>query len=424
MNVSFYLSGAKHEMNTKNALEPNPGLGGTQFMVWYICYLLSLQEDIKVSLYTRQKDVDIPFVKTYHVINFEDFLSQCKNRNTDICVFVGHHINVKEIDLIDKYEIKSVVWSHTFETYKQINKYSKSKYIIRNVCVSKQQMLRIQDHKIFNKSTYIYNTVNPGNYSDFITNHKDTTKTITYLGNLYPNSGIEQLAKIWKKIERKSKSVKLVIIGGNELYNMKYKFTKLEKKKFDRLIQNSFYDKKGFLKNNVEITGVLKGYDKIKKMSQSTIGIANITPTGETFGIAAIEFQLLNVPVFSIKKLGLNDTVDDKKTGFLYKNYNKLAKKIIDFLNDRAYEKNKPNGYDFISTKFNPKDMTEQWVNLLYNIYENKKIYRNEHSYENFKLLKKIYYICRLKVRIIPPYIFFGYFAFKVKRVLQKYSPI
>lgn len=421
MRIAYFLRGAKNVMNKPSALEPNPGIGGTQYMVWYISYLLAQKKEMDIFMVTDELGINLPFLKNHYVNCVSDFLVFCKNEIIDIAVIIGHHITLKELKLIDYYKVKTIIWSHTLENYKQLNYYYKSDYIVKNICVSKEQMYRFYDHKTFGKSEYIFNTVNMLNYKSIIGDKTSNDPIITYIGNLYPNNGLEIIAEIWPKIEKKIPNAKLKIIGGNNLYNIKKSMTLIEKYKFYSAIKKGFYDENSNLKPNIEMTGVLTGFDKIKEMKNTTIGISNITPTGETFGIATIEFQLLNVPVFSMRKFGLLDTVNDGVTGYLCDNTKQLAEKIIYYLKNSQPVHTTNIGYDFISKKFDSKTIIDQWMKLFSKIMNGVTDIDDDRI--DVKKSYKIYGKIKIIIPFLPSRIFYEYYINKVRRLFQKFYP-
>ena len=100
-----------------------------------------------------------------------------------------------------------------------------------------------------------------------------------------------------------------------------------------------------------------------------------VNPTGktETFGISALDFESLGVPVVTIGKGGFLDTVIDHHTGLLYKRYDELVGNVVELLKDK--EKNIRFGEEGIclAESFAPQNIITQWHDLFELVYRDKE---------------------------------------------------
>lgn len=368
MKCGFYMIGQKKEIDYSKAFAPNPGIGGTQYLFLTIPYYLQKKyKDIEVTYiceYPESMPVDL---KSYYAKNFEECLEVCKRENIEILIIRGPYITSQHSQLIDKYKQKTIVWSHNSENYSSVKLMEKTKYIIKNVCVSKEQFDHLLDTNLYSKSCYIYNALD---FKDYIVSNEINSKKICYIGNLLPDSGYINLLRSWIKVKKAGCDGKLYIIGNNKLYSddllSKYRRKFAKQKKVEERVLNS-----EITKDSVIFLGLQRGVDKIKEMGSSYIGIANITPTGETFGLGVVEFEALGVPVVSLNKYGIRDTVLDGSTGILASNKKDLSKEILKLYNNKlVHDKLKNNGENFVRDKFDINTVVDEWHRLLSNPLE------------------------------------------------------
>lgn len=160
-------------------------------------------------------------------------------------------------------------------------------------------------------------------------------------------------------------------------------------------------------------------------MSESTIGIANITPTGETFGLAAIEFQALGVPVVSINKVGLKETVKSNETGILVNKKKDLADAIISLLIDKDKTNQLSiNAKDFVRRNFDIKFIVKDWI-VLFNSLPNTSLKTCQSSFSDDDFLEKLtqknFKIKQNRLLSwLPPIQFYKYVRYIFVRILEK----
>lgn len=360
------------------------------------------------------------------VVNYqsdEDAFKICGKQEIDYLIIRGPYIKDSIDKLIKWYSQKTIVWSHNLENYPSIRKMQNNPYIIKNVCVSNEQLYWLKDTKLYKKSTYIYNGVCFNEYKT-IYEHKKKFR-MCYIGNLYPRSGIETVASMWKIIHKKIPTAELWIIGGNNLYNtnvMRKSYSKKSFARLDRVIKQAFY-KDGKLDEDVHFTGVLRGRDKLKIMASAQVGIANVTDAGDTFGLGVVEFQALGVPVVSIGKYGMLETVKDGSTGILVNNRKQMAEAIVRLLNNPSVLKSvSENTTAFVCDRFEIKYVVDEWYKFLNdpdeynaNIFENSRMYNGKYFLKCNSCLKE-----KIGLRWLPSTLFYKYINYLFKRILEK----
>lgn len=364
MDICFFVENIKKSLDYSNMEHFNPGIGGTQYLFLEVALYLSRNTEHIIHMYSNTA-VDIGFDFDYQYVN--DVLSViniCAEKKYDILVIRGPIYDKRITHEIENKNLKVIIWSHNFESYDSIKLCEKSPNIVKYICVGNEQRDLLLDTGLYEKTETIWNALNFDQYPKRdIHNPK---KTVCYIGNLYPKSGYDNFAKAWMDIEKRIPDVELYIIGGNNLYTedaFKGRYSKRSINRLRKTIEHAFY-KNGKLKENIHFTGVLGGMEKLKIMQKATVGVANITVTGETFGLSLIEFEALGVPVVSIKYRGARETVCDGTTGILVKK-NQLADGIIKLLQDDMLASQMGNSArNFVNKQFDIRVIGEQWIRL------------------------------------------------------------
>ena len=428
MKIAFYLDNIKDEIDYQNYNVSNPGIGGTQYLIWTLASKLAERSnDIEVYVFTEKKVKFIKEIYSECVIDLKDAIKKAKDHNIDFFILRGPYIEISVIKYINECKLNVIVWSHNFENFRTIYNLSKCKYLVKNICVSSEQLNYLYDTKLYEKSTYIYNALNFNIFNNLKESNFDINeaKSICYMGNLYPNSGYEILLDIWKMIEKEyGNSISLKIIGSKDLYDSDKMKKRYSLKTFKRLEKKErvLYNKNGLLKENIKLYGIQGGEEKNDIMRNSHVGVANITPQGDTFGLSVVEFQALNVPVISINKDGVRETVVNNSTGILVNNKKELykaLKKILD--NETLRNELSINGYIEMKRRFDLDEIIKEWEELL---REPTKFNKKKDDFDKFCYDRKFIIWLNSKIKkiipILPSIMFYKYFKYVIKRFLQK----
>ena len=340
MRVGFYLeNGDYKDIDFSRPMEGNPGIRGTQYMIWTIAYFLNIKySDIETVLFApviEKMPCDLLCVESNSDL---EALKMAPEYNVDIMVLRTYTEDAEYYEYIEKCGIKCIMWSHNFENYRRAQVIYNTKSIKRNVCVGRQQYERLRDHPVFSKSVCIYNTLDFENYSKYP--ERGSRPIVTYVGALNSMKGFHILAHAWPKVLKKVPDAELYVIGSGSLgTSAKLGPHNLAVAVYEKKFMKYLCDKNGDIVPSVHFMGNMGGEDKKKIMGISRVGVANPTGKGETFCIVAIEFQALGVPVVSAKKNGTLDTVKDGKTGILVSDSNQLTNAIITLLENPEYAK-------------------------------------------------------------------------------------
>ena len=406
MRVAFYLDNTSHnKIDYSNPEGGNPGIGGSQYMFWIISYYLNKKyPDIELYLFAENIEKMPSEIRCCKVNDIIDVVKTAHEKSIDIIVCRGPHLKKDFCKELEKNNIKCIVWSHNFENYENAKLIAECGNIKRNVCVGKEQYDRLRDHSIFYKSTYIYNTITFNLYDNV--ECEKIPNSVCFLGSLHKAKGFRSLAKVWPDIEKKVPEAQLFVIGGGNLYDKSAKLGKygLAVEKYEKSFIKFLTDSDRKIKQNVHFMGVVGGNEKLELMKKSCVGVVNPTGVGETFCIGAIEFEALNVPVVTIRKYSLVETVCDKITGLLFKNNKEFVQNIVALLKNKELREDiEKNGNEFVKNKFSLDTIVNEWYNLLLDVYNDVKPNQNlqcENMWNNKKWIRE----ANRKVKKIFPF--------------------
>lgn len=426
--VAFYLDDIAPNTDYFTEHSPNPGIGGTQFLIWSVaCGLSERKNDLDITLFVNGKTKLPNHLKHAEVSNAIECIQLCSEQKFDYLILRSPIFDKQIVKAIEYYKVNTILWAHNFENYISYKILKKSRYIKKIVCVSKEQYNLLIDTDIFSKCTYISNGLWFDKY-DISNQHENNKKTICYMGNLYPRSGYETFLKCWGKIEAAIPDCELIIIGGNDLYNTSVmKSAGYSKKSFNRIqiLEQKYLYNNGKLKPNITKAGVKKGMEKLQLMAQCTVGVTNITDAGETFGLGAVEFQALGIPVVSIAKYGLLETVNDKISGILVKDKSKISDAVIDIVNNNELRRTlSEEGREFVQKNFEMSLILNKWEVFLHdvdNYFPAKKAETNSDIVNYTR--NNVYFvnsILRKHIPVLPPILFYKYLIYGIRRVFEK----
>ncbi|MBK0291290.1 glycosyltransferase family 4 protein [Bacillus sp. S34] len=387
MRICFYLDLDKHSnVDLKNPELGNPGIGGTQFMIWQLSYYLKKVTDNDIYVLSPNIDKLPDSLHSIKVDNIFEAINYSKTMGADIFVFRSVS-DSKVYDLIESIALKSIAWGHNFPDNIQLNYLANTENVVKYVCVGIEQYQMLRDHKVFLKSEPIYNALD---FTIYNKNDTEKEKIICYIGSIVPSKGFHILARNWSYIEKRHPDVKLRVIGSGQLYNRNQRLGPygVAEENYEKKFMRYLIDSEGNIKSSIEFLGILGGSEKIQKMSESRIGVVNPSGNTETFGIGAVEFQSLGVPVVTKAKNGFFDTVSHLKTGLLFKSEKKMVKYILNLLEDNEkYNSMRQDAYKFARENFDIYDIATQWDELFNSIVNdsNDEVRKNPNK-NNLKL--------------------------------------
>jgi glycosyltransferase involved in cell wall biosynthesis len=327
---------------------------------------------------------------------------------------------------IKELKLKTIAWSLNTPRF-LLNTLYRNDYIVRFVCVGRDQYETLRDHPIINKSSLIYNAVDSTYIPFNLENLK--TKSVVFLGSLSFAKGFHIVAKMWKKILEYHPDAQLYVIGSGNLYDRNQKIGPLglADEKYEKMFSKYILTDSGSIHNSVKFLGVL-GADKYEIMNKASVGIGTHPDLRETFCLAAVEFQLCGTPVVSSAYGGLLDTVDDGVTGFLRNTTKSRLKSIIALLSDPDLSSGMGlAGRKFAIEKFNYEKICKDWHQLINDIcsdaevrilkIEGSKRIRLDQFREFLRIIKSKCII----FRVFPPSIYlihtFEFLKLRIQRI-------
>ncbi|WCG04784.1 glycosyltransferase [Vagococcus lutrae] len=340
----------------------NPGIGGTQYMMWQLsCYLNNSTtiETIVASPYPDRLPSNINTIKCDTV---RDSINYARSVGIDILIIRGPLTEKNIFTHINNCDgLKIIIWSHNFEDFNSLNQMDFSKNIKANVCVGKQQYKRLGLHPIRKKSTFIFNGIEEEYFKHSrIRMGTGNTIKLAYIGTLDERRGFNDVIEIFKRLNKRESKYQLHLIGGNNLY----------RDDIEEEIPHSI-SKEGILLPGIIFHGKLNREEKISVLKSIDIGLA--PSKRETFGISTVEMQSLGIPIVGFSSYGNKDTVDNKRTGML--SYTKIGVLLsIKYMvkKNSVYSYYSKNSITYSKSRFNMQSFFFNWESLITDIYYNR----------------------------------------------------
>ena len=229
MKIAFFIDNKNiSNVDCTSIKEGNPGIGGTEYMILLISYLLNVRNNgIEVILLPTSKGFFPSDIKIVSCKDLKDGYIIANEMKCNYFIFkhMDYYVNDFFSKLYSSYFTKIIPWCHNFCSFKSLRFYAKSTLVERIICVGKEQMDLYIDHLAFLKSDYIFNCVdiNPSTTcsKDFRLNNRDNI--VTYIGSLVPEKGFSVLAKAWRRILHEVPDAELFVVGTGKLYNRNQK---------------------------------------------------------------------------------------------------------------------------------------------------------------------------------------------------------
>ena len=400
----------------------NPGIGGTEYCFLILAHSLKkYYPEIDVVVYCK-KMAKLPAGISVFVV--EDVIDAAKMSFSDGCDFIliRNQVSPDIYNNLEKIDQKFIIWGHNFYLSKEARLISKNKRIILNIFVGREQYDRYIDHNISLKSIYIYNMIPQ---VDSVL-RSDDSKTVVYLGSLVEAKGFHILARQWKKIIKKYPRAKLKVIGSGALYNRNEKLGEfgISNPEYEKKFIKHLVDQTGQLLDSVKFMGIV-GSDKGEIFSKASVGVINPSGKTETFGLGAIEMNQYCLPVVTIKKFGLLDTVINKKNGLTFLRSKNINKGILKLLKNKELNRDLGIRGREYSKFFDPEVLTKEWKEAFLIVLSNKKITYQSPIKNYFYGLKFLRIFTRflrfdLNIKFLPAVIDIETFLYKIFKILRK----
>lgn len=388
--IGFFLDNrAITSVDCSNVLNFNPGIGGTEYLIIAISALLSSRNNgLEVILYTTSEGVFPPGLRNVGVEDLEEAALQATHDGCE-CLIFKHDASLILEHALDKCPVglKLIPWCHVFVCYWELDFYATCDSVYRIVYVGREMMDLYRDHQSFRKSTYIYNCLNLSQARSKVDKFPFEARKniVTYIGSITPFKGLHLLAKAWPKVVEQIPDAELYIIGSGRLYDEKAQMGSLgiaESQYETRIMQ--YLGENGKVRSDVHFMGLM-GEEKNDILLQTKVGVPNPSGITETFGLSAVEMQMMGAVVATKKCPGYLDTV---LNGRLYSNVDALAATIVSLL--KSNTSNYESAMCYFEQNFSMEVVAKRWEDWLVAdcvVSENAKL---TNKWYRLKLIKEV----------------------------------
>lgn len=315
MKVGFYVNNSQFpNVDCRNVINGNPGVGGTWHMVLLVSSQLALRNNkIEVILFSQVDGLlpEGPNIK--HSNNQEQAIFEADREGLDIIVLNYGGFDWASFDFTKiKSKLRIIVWCHNFCSFKDLDLFSSESKIARIITVGREQMDLYRDHPAFNKSDYIYNCVPyPEDFKDVVTQHSFSKRdnNVVYLASLVPAKSFHILADVWPYVLKHVPDANLFVIGSGKTYFKDAVLGNFDiaSPKYEKRFLRPLLDTNKAIIPSVHFLGNL-GLEKYNYLLKSKVGVPNPTGATETFCISAVEMQYMGCCVSAMSAPGYYDT--------------------------------------------------------------------------------------------------------------------
>lgn len=398
--VAFYLdNSAICSTDCSNAIEGNPGIGGTEWLFIAVSSLLANRDnDIEVVLYTTAPGTFPMGINNVLVEDLPDAISLADSLGLDYLVVkhLADNITTGRLDVITNH-LRIICWCHVFVCHWELDYYANNNVVSKIVFVGREMYDLYRDHKIYRKATYIYNCVPAGEARARVRQYPyaERGNVVVYVGSLVPFKGFHLLAKAWPDILQRIPDAELYVIGSGKLYDKNSRLGEwgIAEASYEESFM-SFLTQSGKILPSVHFMGVM-GKEKNEILLKARVGVPNPSGITETFCLSAVEMQMYGCKIATINYPGYLDTV---RNGRLYNRKANLADVVVDLLTsqDNDYD----NSMNYFEEKFSYDSVIVKWEELLntgYVQYNDKLI----NPFYRFKWLKELLRILKQSCSIL-----------------------
>lgn len=316
IKVAFYLHNSCYSIrqNYKNLLAGNPGIGGSEYEILLMAYVLSIRDNGLDILFYAAQNGDFPEELNVKIEpSLEIAIQTIYSKGCSVLVFDRKQVKWSANELTNlPNDFQLIPWCHTFYNTSELLATYRNPNIAKLICVGTEQVDLFRDHCSFEKTEYIYNCV-PVNYervkqAQSIPNEK-REHIVTFVGSLNPIKTFHVLAEIWPSILKQVPDAQLYVIGSAGLYTRGAELGEfgIAEREYEKSFI-SYITKDGKILDSVHFMGAM-GEEKNDILLKTKVGVPNPTGRTETFCIAAVEMQLMGCSVATMTAPGYFDTI-------------------------------------------------------------------------------------------------------------------
>lgn len=371
MMIKLGILFQEDEMEHKDLSRPelgNPGVGGTAFcFLLLIRYLQDYKDLIDLTVY-QIKENKLPDCRAVLVPDTQSAFLKAVEDERDMMLVRNHQTDAVYKEMAES-GLKFIVWMHNKLTWNEIRLLDRFDAVRRIVCVGREMYDYYLDDPVIGKMDVVSNMFVPP--SEDMMRGNDYPLWVTYTGSLTYDKNFHLLAAVWKNIVKEVPDAQLHVIGSGRLYDPDSKMGNygIAESEYEAMFMPALCDDNGKILSSVVFHGIL-GEEKYEIYRQSAVGVLNPMAT-ETFCLAAIEKEACGVPVISRRKNGLLDTVQDGKTGILYRKIEQLEQTILKLLKDRELNRDMGKAaVEFARNAFLPEKIMPEWIRVFQEVKE------------------------------------------------------
>ncbi len=178
---------------------------------------------------------------------------------------------------------------------------------------------------------------------------KYESPTILYLGRVKKYKSVQHLIHSFALVKKRLPQARLMVVGtGDYLDNLKTLARTLD------------------LSDDIEFPGFVSTADKVDRMRRAHVAV--LPSLKEGWGLTNIEANSVGTAVVAADSPGLRDSVQDGKTGFLYKygDIEQLAERLMTILTDEQVRRNLETGGLEWAERFNWDSAARKFEKLLF----------------------------------------------------------
>ena len=333
----------------------NPGMGGTQFEFFILLTELNKCDEYRLVYFGTALQKGLDRIETVIVQDVYEAFQKCNEMNVDI--LISRDGGADNLNVLKN--TKVIYWVHNFIPYEFCRIVSKNPIVKRVIFVSYQHRDFYLEMDVAKKADVIFNSFYLPNEIKINSEKKNTA---VFIGNIVPIKKLHIVTEMWPAIIKKVPDARLIIIGSGKTANRDKDLGphNIAEQSYEQIVLKPLIKTKTL--ESVEFVGVLGGE---KKEIIQTAKVAIAPNDKETFCISALEYVLSGVPVVGVSSGGINDVIQNKKTGILCKTKSGMKRNIIKiFKGKRTFEK-LPDGLKYFRSNFDVDLFIKEWKRVI-----------------------------------------------------------
>jgi glycosyltransferase involved in cell wall biosynthesis len=367
----------------------NAGVGGTEYQFALLAHLFLTMKpiDLEVTFFLEAKQELPKGIKQVVVRDLPAAYAASSEQGIDFLIFRPRRDISDEIRNIAPKSTKLIPWLHITPKCEYLDWFANSPAIHRVIFVGDDQRMRTIDHKVYKKSSTVFNS-SSGTYEILGTKYM---KSVVYMGALVPRKGFHILAKAWVRVRQEVPDANLYVIGSGALYDKEVELgpRQLAEVSYEERFVKLLGGESGFGELGVHFLGNL-GLEKRQVVDSAVVGVVNPSGLTENCPMSVVEFYQSGIPVVSSIKYGMRDMIVNGETGILCRSSADLSKAIIKFLDGTLdSEKFGRNGIEFAKKRFSPDVIVEAWIKVFAGEFTNTSCIKGYWVHKMFSLLKR-----------------------------------